>query len=80
MLYVIECKKYNLIVMFQKDFIFDNDDEVKIINTCCKMNRRSVLEKDKYIVICYNDNMIKLKNTKSGKIEYRQRISIKILN
>ena len=33
-LYVIECKKYNLIIISQKDFIFGNDDEVKIINIC----------------------------------------------
>ena len=39
MLYVIECKKYNLIIMSQKDFIFGSDDEVKIINTGCKMNK-----------------------------------------
>jgi len=54
--------------------------KLKLLTHVVKWIKRSVLENNKYIVVYYNDNMIKLKNTKNGKIEYKQRISIQILN
>ena len=54
--------------------------KLKLLTHVGKMKKRSVLENNKYIVVYYNNNMIKLKNSKNGKIEYKKRIAIQILN
>ena len=75
--YVIECKKYNLLIMNQKDFELNKNDEVKIVNDNKKLTKkRSILSKDHYKVIGYNGNLIKLLNLKNGKIEYKPRFFI----
>ena len=77
--YVIECKKYNLVIMNQKDFELNKDDEVKIVNVGGKLNKkRSILSKDHYKVVGYNGNIVKLKNMKNGNIEYRPRFYIQL--
>lgn len=77
--YVIECKKYNLAIMNQKDFELNNGDEVKIVNVGGKLNKkRSILSKDHYKVVGYNGNIVKLKNMKNGNIEYRPRFYIQL--
>ena len=77
--YVIECEKYNLAIMNQKDFELNNGDEVKIVNVGGKLNKkRSILSKDHYKVVGYNGNIVKLKNMKNGNIEYRPRFYIQL--
>ena len=77
--YVIECEKYNLAIMNQKDFKLNNGDEVKIVNVGGKLNKkRSILSKDHYKVVGYNGNIVKLKNMKNGNIEYRPRFYIQL--
>ena len=78
-IYVIECKKWNLIVMSQNDFIVNVGENVKIVNTNDKMKKkRTILSKDKYTIQGYKGNMIKLKNSRNGLIEYRPRYLIKL--
>ena len=75
--YVIECKKYNLIIMNQKDFELNKGDEVKIVNEGGKLTKkRSILSKDHFKVVGYNGNIVKLMNLKNGKIEYKPRFYI----
>lgn len=77
--YVIECEKYNLAIMNQKDFELNKGDEVKIVNVGGKLNKkRSILSKDHYKVVGYNGNIVKLKNIKNGNIEYRPRFYIQL--
>ena len=77
--YVIECKKYNLTIMNQKDFELNKNDEVKIVNDNKKLTKkRSILSKDHYKVVGYNGNIVKLKNMKNGNIEYRPRFYIQL--
>ena len=76
-IYVIECKKWNLSIITQKDFHPKQNEEVKIVNLNGKlMKKRTILSKDHYIVQGYKGNMLKLKSLKSGGIEYRPRYLI----
>ena len=76
-IYVIECKKWNLSIITQKDFHTKQNEEVKIVNLNGKlMKKRTILSKDHYIVQGYKGNMLKLKSFKSGGIEYRPRYLI----
>ena len=76
-IYVIECKKWNLSIITQKDFHPKQNEEVKIVNLNGKlMKKRTILSKDHYIVQGYKWNVLKLKSLKSGGIEYRPRYLI----
>ena len=42
------------------------------------MKKRTILSKDKYTIQGYKGNMLKLKNSRNGLIEYRPRYLIKL--
>ena len=79
-LYVKACIEHNFKVKTQSDFILKPGDRVKISFNGGKFTKkRAYLDKTDYIVQGYVGNMVELRNSKTGEIEYRPRYQIKLV-